>query len=152
IPYILRSLKHMSNESLELAFKFRETFSLVQCKPHFVGVWDTVSSVGWIYDPLSVRFSKNNPDIQIGRHAISIDERRCFFRQNLWGEQQDGQSLKQVWFAGVHSDIGGGYPESNSGLAKVTLEWMITEAATAGLKVVPANLDLVLGRIPRKGY
>src|SRR5580658_8225789 len=90
---------------------------------------------GLIADPLTVRYSANNPDIQIGRHAVSIDERRCFFRQNLWGTPVTGQDIKQVWFAGVHSDIGGGYLEKDSGLAKVTLQWMIAEASAAGLLV-----------------
>jgi uncharacterized protein (DUF2235 family) len=97
IRYILRSLKRMDNEGEQLAAAFRKTFSM-ECKPHFVGVWDTVSSVGWITDPLKVRYSANNPDIHVGRHAISIDERRCFFRQNLWGRPLPDQDYKQVWF------------------------------------------------------
>ena len=151
IPYILRSLKRMDDEGEKLAFQFRDTFSL-ECKPYFVGVWDTVSSVGWITDPLTVRYSKNNPDIRIGRHAISIDERRCFFRQNLWGAPATDQDYKQVWFAGVHSDIGGGYLEQQSGLAKVTLRWMIAEAVAAGLLVDPALVNDVLGVTPGSGY
>jgi uncharacterized protein (DUF2235 family) len=151
IPYLLRSLKRMDNEGEQLAFKFKDVFS-IECKPHFVGVWDTVSSVGWITDPLTVRYSKNNPDIHIGRHAISIDERRCFFRQNLWGEPQPGQDYKQVWFAGVHSDIGGGYLEEQSGLAKVTLQWMIAEAKAAGLNVAQEAVDDVLGRTAQRQY
>jgi len=75
-----------------------------------------VGSVGWITDPFTVRFSTNNPDIHIGRHAVSIDEGRCFSRQNLWRKPGPGQNYKQVWFAGVHSDVGGGYPEQQSGL------------------------------------
>ena len=145
IPYILRSLKRMDDAGEKLAFQFKKVFSL-DCKPYFVGVWDTVSSVGWITDPLTVRYSRNNPDIHIGRHAISIDERRCFFRQNLWGDPVGDQSYKQVWFAGVHSDIGGGYLERQSGLAKVTLQWMIAEAVAAGLKVDQPLVDEILGR------
>jgi len=144
-PYVLRSLKRMDDAGEQLARSFKKVYSL-ECKPHFVGVWDTVSSVGWITDPLTVRYSKNNPDIQVGRHAISIDERRCFFRQNLWGAPAPGQNYKQVWFAGVHSDIGGGYPEPESGLAKVTLQWMTAEAMAAGLVLDQTVVDEVLGR------
>ena len=123
---------------------------------HFVGVWDTVSSVGWVYDPVTLPFSARNPDMKIGRHAISIDERRCFFRDNPWGAPfQPGerkyrfqQDIKQVWFAGVHSDIGGSYPEAESGLSKLTLEWMLREASQAGLAVDPARAAVVLGRMP----
>jgi uncharacterized protein (DUF2235 family) len=130
--------------------QFRATFS-APCRPYFVGVWDTVSSVGWIENPLTLPYSANNPDIQTGRHAISLDERRAFFRPNLWrvpsapalGGPRD---LKQVWFPGVHCDVGGGYPESESGLSKVALEWMLREAGAAGLLLDPAAVDLVLGR------
>ncbi|MEO8660607.1 MAG: DUF2235 domain-containing protein, partial [Bryobacteraceae bacterium] len=146
IPYILRSLKKMDKAGIELASQFKKVFSSFDCKPHFVGVWDTVNSVGWITDPLMVPFTKNNPDIHIGRHAVSIDERRCFFRQNLWGAPLATQDYKQVWFAGVHSDIGGGYAEPDSGLSKVTLEWMLVEAKAAGLIMDPDLVDEVLGR------
>jgi uncharacterized protein (DUF2235 family) len=54
--------------------------------------------------------------------------------------------LKQVWFPGVHCDVGGGYPEAESGLSKIALEWMLTEAIAAGLIVDPAKVDLVLGK------
>jgi uncharacterized protein (DUF2235 family) len=60
----------------ELARGFRDTLSRQQCKPWFVGVWDTVSSVGWIDNPLKLPYVTNNPDIETGRHAVSIDE--CF--------------------------------------------------------------------------
>jgi uncharacterized protein (DUF2235 family) len=151
IPYILRSLKRMDKDGVILAAKFKKVFSL-DCKPHFVGVWDTVNSVGWISDPLKVPYTRNNPDIHIERHAVSIDERRCFFRQNLWGDPVAAQSCKQVWFAGVHSDVGGGYLEEESGLAKVTLQWMIAEAVTAGLLVNPSDVDDVLGKSAGSQY
>src|SRR3954471_21430454 len=119
-----------------VAAKFKATFSR-ECKPHFVGLWDTVSSVGWAYDPVTLPYTYANPDIEIGRHAISIDERRCAFRQNLWSNKTTAnQNIEQLWFAGVHSDVGGGYTESESGLAKVCLEWMLTEAAKAQLLLV----------------
>jgi uncharacterized protein (DUF2235 family) len=144
IPYAQRMLRHRpkhapagSNEFAawrELGSEFRETFSR-ECKPHFVGLWDTVSSVGWVFDPVTLPFTAANPDIHIGRHAISIDERRCFYRQNLWSAPLPGQDIRQVWFAGVHSDVGGGYAERESGLARITLNWMLDEAAGAQLRV-----------------
>lgn len=128
----------------------------------FVGVWDTVASVivpRWDrIDPLKLQFSpwsleelafiRENPSIEIFRQAIAIDERRRMFRPQPWGEGKkfrphryapeatwtDQDSL-QVWFAGVHSDIGGGYPEKESALSKYPLLWMIEEAVKAGLKV-----------------
>jgi uncharacterized protein (DUF2235 family) len=163
VPYAIRMLTALSQRRpaaaggvFDLAREFSDTFSAGHCKPWFVGVWDTVSSIGWIENPLKIPFTANNPDIEIGRHAISIDERRAFFRTNLWrlpappaaGGPRD---LKQVWFAGVHCDVGGGYPESESGLSKITLEWMIAEAEAKGLLVDPAKRARVLGK-PGSGY
>jgi uncharacterized protein (DUF2235 family) len=121
------------------------------CKPKFVGVWDTVSSVGWVENPLKVPFETSNPDIEIGRHAVSIDEHRSFFRSHLWRPSANPatsgpKDLKQVWFAGVHCDVGGGYPEPESGLSKYPLEWMLEEARFAGLRVNDAKQEEVLGR------
>jgi hypothetical protein len=61
------------------------------------------------------------------------------------------QNIKQFWFPGVHADIGGGYPEEESGLSKFPLHWMIREAKAHGLKINSAMRNhLVLGR-PRAG-
>jgi uncharacterized protein (DUF2235 family) len=123
---------------------FKETFSR-PCPLHFVGVWDTVSSYGWIYNPVRLPYTARNPDMMNGRHAVSIDERRCFFQKNLWGEAFPHQTLKQVWFAGVHSDIGGSYYEPESGLSKLSLEWMMAEALGFGLKVDQTKAKAMLG-------
>src|SRR5215469_907820 len=159
IPYITEKFATRTKETqgiartLDVAEGFKQTFCQ-DVQIHFVGVWDTVSSVGWISDPVVIPFTANNPIMEIGRHAVSIDERRCFFRDNLWGKPfQPGepgfrvhQDVKQVWFAGVHSDIGGSYPEGESGLSKITLEWMLKEAIDKGLIVDMDKVDLVLGR------
>lgn len=135
----------------KLAADFKATFSTRACVPWFVGVWDTVSSVGWYENPLRLPFTADNPDIEIGRHAIAIDERRAFFRTNLWMPKglpphSGPRDLKQVWFPGVHCDVGGGYPESESGLSKIALAWMLKEAIAAGLLVDSSQMDLILGK------
>jgi uncharacterized protein (DUF2235 family) len=135
----------------DLARDFKATFSTRTCKPRFVGVWDTVSSIGWYQNPLRLPYTSDNPDIAIGRHAISIDERRAFFRTNLWMPKKPPAiggpvDLKQVWFPGVHCDVGGGYPEAESGLSKIALEWMLKEAVAAGLLVDAVQMELVLGK------
>ncbi|MBV9861596.1 MAG: DUF2235 domain-containing protein [Alphaproteobacteria bacterium] len=133
-----------------LAHEFKRTFSGIACKPWFVGIWDTVDSVGWIEHPLRLPYTADNPDIEYGRHAVSIDERRAFYRANLWHRRQPPQGgprdLKQVWFPGVHCDIGGGYPERESALSKIPLRWMLREAARAGLRLDRARVAEVLGR------
>jgi uncharacterized protein (DUF2235 family) len=166
IPYAIRMLSALNREEAETgartrraarraffeqAERFKATFSGLDCAPHFVGVWDTVSSIGWIENPLSLPHTANNPSIRIGRHAVSIDERRAFFRTNLWRPNPSPASsgpadLKQVWFPGAHRDVGGGYPEAESGLSKFALEWMASEAHKAGLLIDRGKLDLVMGR------
>jgi uncharacterized protein (DUF2235 family) len=83
-PNRRRASRHHSSRYFNLAADFKSTFATRVCKPWFVGVWDTVSSIGWYENPLQLPFTGDNPDIEIGRHAIAIDERRAFFRTNLW--------------------------------------------------------------------
>lgn len=154
IPYILRMYAKRTRkaagmtQTFDVAAGFKETFCR-HCPLHFVGVWDTVSSVGWIWDPVRLPYTAQNPDMANGRHAVSIDERRCYFRSNLWGPQlPQQQSLKQVWFAGVHSDVGGSYADMQSGLSQIALEWMLCEAVSLGLLVNPAAAAKALGRVP----
>jgi uncharacterized protein (DUF2235 family) len=134
IEYALSLFLDSTVLNRKIARNFKATFGR-DCSPHFVGVWDTVSSVGWLYDPLHLAFTKENPGINIGRQAVAIDERRVYFRTNLWQEATPEQDLKQVWFAGVHGDIGGGYPNVESQLSQIPLEWMMKEAYQAGLLI-----------------
>jgi uncharacterized protein (DUF2235 family) len=141
----------------DLAKDFGSAMSRCECKPHFVGVWDTVSSVGWKDTPLKLPFIADNPDIQIGRHAIAIDERRAFFRTNRWipsskAEEHGPKNVQQVWFPGVHCDVGGGYAEAESGLSKLALQWMLAEAKSAGLLVNREREHEVLGLSPGSRY
>ncbi len=154
IPYVIRLYAKKTRDAdgmthtFEVAEGFKSTFCR-HCPLHLVGVWDTVSSVGWIWDPLKLPYTAQNPDMANGRHAVSIDERRCYFRNNLWGTQLSSQeSLKQVWFAGVHSDVGGSYAPAESGLSQIALEWMLCEAVSLGLLVDPSKADQVLARVP----
>jgi uncharacterized protein (DUF2235 family) len=103
----------------------------------FMGIWDTVSSLGWLHDPKKFPNTARMPQVTAIRHALALDERRAKFRTNRVRPHQ-GQDVQEIWFTGVHSDVGGGYPEAESGLAKVTLEWMLREAEHAGLSADPA--------------
>jgi uncharacterized protein (DUF2235 family) len=132
----------------DLAADFKQHFCIERCDPYFVGVWDTVSSIGWIETPVRLPYTADSPNIAIGRHAVAIDERRAFFRSNLWHPTPKGgpKDLKQVWFPGAHGDVGGGYPEAQSAPSKVALKWMLDEAKAAGLLVDAAREDRILGR------
>lgn len=133
------------NPVVDAAAAFKETFSHADFKLHFVGVWDTVSSVGWIYSPLRLFNVAQNRTIITGRQAVSIDERRCFYQDNLWGNPLPGQDLQQVWFSGVHSDVGGSYSQPTSALSNIALQWMLLQAHNAGIRLVPERVSLVLG-------
>jgi uncharacterized protein (DUF2235 family) len=166
VPYVIRMMfavrdareQHRGYEQLiddyfALAARFKATMAR-ECRPWFVGVWDTVNSVGWLDNPLRLPYSADNSDIEIGRHAVAIDERRAFFRTNLWRPGTDKEvphgprDLLQVWFPGVHCDVGGGYPESESGLSKLALDWMLEEAQAKGLLVDGIKQTAVLGGAP----
>jgi uncharacterized protein (DUF2235 family) len=135
----------------------------------FVGVWDTVASVivprpDRFYWPTleELAFTRSNPSVKIFRQAMSIDERRRMFRLKPWQPDQtfmnrysltnaEPQDALQVWFAGVHADIGGGYPEIESGISKFPLIWMIDEAVAHGLAVDRQTVNHLAWGIPRKG-
>jgi len=116
---------------------FRHTFGR-KVEVTFLGLWDTVSSVGWAWNPVHFQFTANNPIVRTVRHAMALDERRAYFVQNLWTTATDPKlDVVQVWFPGVHCDVGGGYVENEAGLSKIALQWMMREATAAGLTFDP---------------
>ncbi len=135
----------------------------------FIGVWDTVASVivpradRLLPDLQRLRFTRTNSSVKRFRQAIAIDERRRMYRLNRWIEPQVyrsnpfdpdtevAQDIQQMWFSGVHADIGGGYPEEESGLSKFPLGWMIEEAHAHGLHVNRAMVNHLVYGAPRKG-
>jgi len=125
--------------------EFRANYSHAQKTPvHFVGVWDTVGALGlpksifgFIKDKHLFYDNKIGSIIKTARHALSIDERRKDFEPTIW--QQDWEKkvdLKQVWFAGVHSDVGGSYPPDKNGqvLSDIPMLWMKKEAEKQNLQ------------------
>lgn len=123
-----------------------------------LGLFDTVSSVFEIgrFGPRRRRhaYTDWNPSVRNLRHALAIDERRTMFQPQLWRAPPDAadHDASEVWFRGVHADVGGGYPDERSGLAKVALRWMIAETKPMGVKYDPANTAvLVLGEPSESG-
>ena len=150
----------VSSHSIEHNFAFAETYSR-RVKIRFMGVWDTVSSVGWIYEPVRLLSMAQNPIVQVGRHAVSIDERRAYYRDNLWGPpvpithpewpeelraQGIQQDIAQVWFPGAHSDVGGSYPQGQTAPANEALRWMIGELQNHGAELCKERVEMVLGK------
>jgi hypothetical protein len=103
----------------------------------FLGVWDTVDAVGTpfhISDVINATIHRFkfpdpvlNPAVDYACHALAIDEERHSFSPVLW---QDDPRVEQVWFAGVHSNVGGGYPKQ--GVSLVALDWMLQKAHEKG--------------------
>lgn len=152
VPYAVKMLWAMAQAKeadylgcKQLAEDFKGTISARDCKTHFLGVWDTVNSVGWIGSPLTIPFSRFNPDIAVVRHAKALDERRGFFRVSWFSEDQT-RDIKEIWFPGTHCDVGGGWPEAESGISKYPLEWIALEAVKAGLLIDPGRFDEIMGR------
>jgi uncharacterized protein (DUF2235 family) len=122
---------------------FRNTFGR-RVSVAFMGLWDTVSSVRWALRPVSLPHTRDNPIVATLRHAVSLDERRAYFRSNLWIDPpRVGQDALQVWFPGVHCDVGGGYVERDSGLAKIALKWMVDQIG-GRLASHPAAIEQML--------
>ena len=116
----------------------------------FVGVWDTVAAYGgpvvevtraideWIW-PLTMPDYRLSQRVKRARHALAIDDKRDSFTPLLWDEVEDAKHghfdpanprLQQVWFAGMHADVGGGYADES--LSYVSLWWMMEHAELAG--------------------
>lgn len=111
----------------------------------FVGVWDTVAAYGtplseltrgidkWIW-PLSMNNYGLSSKVAVARHALALDDERDTFHPLFWDEvtkperreRAEAGKVQQVWFAGMHSDVGGGYPDDS--LAHASLDWMMDEA------------------------
>jgi uncharacterized protein (DUF2235 family) len=114
----------------------------------FIGVWDTVDAVGL---PMKIANVINKsiyqfkfPNLELSAsvdhaaHALAVDDERQSFHPLLWDESKPRknpqQILEQVWFAGAHSNVGGGYPKQ--GMSLVALDWIMSRAEYAGLRLV----------------
>lgn len=131
---------HSSRTKLEKDYKFHDGKKI-----KFIGVWDTVDAVGVPIDELRAviyqiaKFwrvphkHELNGSIENACHAISIDDERHTFHPMVWNEAnfKGSGEIQQVWFAGVHSNVGGGYPKDS--LAFIPLDWMLKQARQCGL-------------------
>jgi uncharacterized protein (DUF2235 family) len=136
IPYVSKMyFKNDKDKDFTVISGFKKTFCHA-CEPRLIGIWDTVSALGL---NLSKRFTnlRLNPDVQFGYHAISIDEKRRPYKVVLWDESSKAknQVIEQVWFAGVHSEVGGGCTKDNCSLPDISLLWMLEKASECGLRL-----------------
>jgi uncharacterized protein (DUF2235 family) len=134
-----------------------QMFRRMYCHPdpeiHFVGVWDTVGSLGipgpqWLTKRWSFHDTTLSSHVRNAFHALAIDERRKPFEPTLWKQQEHAvdQTLEQRWFAGVHCDVGGGY--ADPALGELALLWMVERARDCGLAFDAEQLAQVTGADP----
>jgi uncharacterized protein (DUF2235 family) len=122
----------------------------------FLGLWDTVAAYGlpidemtrgvsqWIW-PLEIPSHELHPSVKRACHALAVDDARTTFHPVLWNERHQpppplagprytiDERISQVWFAGMHANVGGGYPDDS--LAKISLYWIMEEARACGLRL-----------------
>lgn len=174
LRYAYRAYKRIGEQDDEDSFAEVRLYEriLAPDRPpiRLLGLFDTVASMiesgpGILPVLRTHAFTENNVCVEAVRHAVALNERRRTFRAQLWpegqaywgtpfgGHQAKPQDAKEVWFTGVHGDIGGGYPEDESGLAKLPLIWMIEQTAAMGLDYVTQTVNrIVLGTSPDKPY
>ena len=146
----------------EEATRFRDRYSR-EVTITFIGVWDTVGALGVPLRRLGRLTSSRHQfhDVELSRivkhacHALAIDEKRGPFRASLWkAAVKQGQTVEQVWFPGVHGDVGG--TQGDSSLANAPLEWMKARASALGLVLdktgVPQSTDTSPPAIGDQGF
>jgi uncharacterized protein (DUF2235 family) len=131
--YALDPKKH-PDERAAKADAFRKEFKCADVVPDVIGVFDTVRALGLpglidafnLFNNHIFHDSFLNPRVRFGFQALSIDENRKIFKAEPWDESREtgARVLEQVWFPGVHSDVGGGY-EDDRKLADASLNWMV---------------------------
>ena len=131
VPYASRIYNDPARHKTAPGFK---TTYCNKCPPHFIGVWDTVGSMGWFWGRKFFDETLHK-DVNHAFQAVSIDEQRRKFSPSLWREPTGQDRITQVWFAGVHSDVGGSY--ADAGLSDIALKWMLENAQSKGLRLKP---------------
>lgn len=137
--------------------RYRSSDNIPAPPIRFVGLWDTVAAYGlpieemtrgvnqWIW-PLELPDRKLAAIVKRACHALALDDERTTFHPVLWSEREEepassdgagrhwtkGERLSQVWFAGSHANVGGGYPDDS--LAHVSLTWIMKEAELCDLR------------------
>jgi hypothetical protein len=144
--HLYRDRTEITHPDSDLMKSFKKSYSKeIETGIKFLGVWDTVGSLGipiswfrWLNRKYHFHDVKLSGQIKYAYHALAIDERRKFFEPALWEvskealDREDPQISEQVWFPGVHCNVGGGYVDC--GLSNITLKWMVEKAKNAGLQ------------------
>lgn len=121
----------------------------------FLGLWDTVKSVGWLnaraqFEQARWPFTRKAPNVATGRLALALDETRRPYGEYRFDPKEIIEHpgrLAEMWFAGVHSDVGGQFPDDHR-LSDIALGWMADEAIGAGLRIDEDTYQKLLGIAP----
>lgn len=132
------------------AEEFIDKHHTMWCRIRILGVWDTVAALGVPFKSIAIILDKVpffrhrfhnfrlSPSVENAYHALALDEERFTFHPVLWDRQKAKyQTMKQVWFCGVHTDVGGGYKEQE--LSDIPLVWIMQMAVRDGLKIYPKH-------------
>jgi uncharacterized protein (DUF2235 family) len=164
LDYAYRAYKRIGEDGRNKAFEEVRLYERMlrprRIAVRLLGLFDTVASVieSGKYGPRlkSHASTRTNSSVEAVLHALAIDERRTMFRPQLWkpdqffkpnpfaDHQARPQILEEVWFAGTHCDVGGGYREQASGLCKLPLAWMVERTKLWGLRFNNRNINRLL--------
>ena len=128
IPYAINLYyRKEAGQDERVAYRFQNAFSR-RCPVYFIGVWDTVASVGWLWWRRYFRNDRLNSNVKYAYQALAVDERRAHFRPSRWDEKQvsSEQTVEQVWFPGYHGDLGG--KDADNHVSDAPLFWMLAAA------------------------
>ena len=168
VPYAIkvyaRSKKEWSDADWDQINKFADVFAVDEGHSravpiHFLGIWDSVKAAGLLRWSVHWPYTRKLPNVATARHAVSIDERRRPYHEYLVEPDGPTPELREVWFAGVHSDVGGTF-DDDPRLADITLKWMTDHAIDAGLHLkadtyqttCALTVDHAQGRVHRMGW
>ncbi|MCR6736595.1 MAG: DUF2235 domain-containing protein [Afipia sp.] len=158
VEVIFRAIRDHLLVPIMDAMHGRKCYAAIKREPipaiEFIGIWDTVAAYGlpidemtrgissWVW-PLELPNRVLSDRVRHARHALALDDERTTFHPVLWTEQLpgspapsvpatiEGERLVQVWFMGMHANVGGGYPDD--AVAFVPLYWLLGEAQKCGL-------------------
>jgi len=147
------AIYRISNAELrkEAAADFLARHHNIWTRINFLGAWDSVAALGVPFKAFDAGLVDKipllrhgfhdlrlSPSVEVAYHALALDEERESFEPVLWDpELKSYQRMEQVWFAGAHCDVGGGY--AASGLPDISLEWMLQKATARGLEIYPRH-------------
>ncbi|KAK7022138.1 hypothetical protein R3P38DRAFT_3195528 [Favolaschia claudopus] len=137
VPFAFKMYEKTSESGIQLAAGYKQTFCQ-NVEVEFLGVWETVASVGIIMCR-SLPYTTGNASVKTFRHAVSLDEHRVRFEPYLLEPKADAQSgyatdTLEVWFSGCHEDVGGGAVTNDTphSLSDITLRWMVRQIVSSG--------------------